>query len=121
MKRIRAEFLDYMTKMLAHYEAYSQEMFGRDIAQTLVLTTSPLVADTSDELFGMFETRGYEFVSMDEAQKDAAYQTEEKFVNSKSGISWFERWQMAQGKKLRDEPRVDADVWKFWNEANRGK
>jgi len=28
---------------------------------------------------------------------------------------------MAQGKKLRDEPRVDADVWKFWNEANRGK
>ena len=121
MQRIRAEFLDYMTKMLAHYEAYSQEMFGRDIAQTLVLTTSRLVADTSDELFGMFETRGYEFVSMDEAQKDAAYQTEEKFVNSKSGISWFERWQMAQGKKLRDEPRVDADVWKFWNEANRGK
>ena len=121
MQRIRAEFLDYMAKMLAHYEAYSQEMFGRDIAQTLVLTTSRLVADTSDELFGMFETRGYEFVSMDEAQKDAAYQTEEKFVNSKSGISWFERWQMAQGKKLRDEPRVDADVWKFWNEVNRGK
>jgi len=121
MQRIRAEFLDYMAKMLAHYEAYSQEMFGRDIAQTLVLTASRLVADTSDELFGMFETRGYEFVSMDEAQKDAAYQTEEKFVNSKSGISWFERWQMAQGKKLRDEPRVDADVWKFWNEVNRGK
>ncbi len=120
MKRIHAEFLDYMTKMRAHYEAYSQEMFGRDIAQTLVLTTSRLVADTSDELFGMFETRGYEFVSMDEAQKDAAYSTPENFVG-KSGISWFERWMMAQNGKLLDEPKVDAEVWKFWNETKGEK
>ncbi len=29
--QIRAEFVDYMSKMFDHYEAYSQEMFGRDI------------------------------------------------------------------------------------------
>ena len=113
-QRVKTEFLDYMTKMLEHYEAYSQEMFKRDIAQTLVLTPSRLVADTADELFGLFEERGYKFVSTDEAQADAAYQTEEKFVAGKSGISWFERWQMAQNKKLRDEPRVSklvADAW----------
>ncbi len=119
MKEIQAEFVDYMTKMTDHYEAYSQEMFGRDIAQTLVLTPSRLVADSFDEVFGMLQTRGYKFVSMDEAQKDAAYQTEEKFVDSQSGISWFERWQMAQGKKLRDEPKVAADVEKIWNEKKK--
>ncbi len=121
MKEIRAEFIDYMTKMLAHYEAYSSEMFGRDIAQTLVLTPSRLVADSSDELFGAFEKNGYKFVSMDEAQADAAYQTEEKHVDSKSGISWFERWQMAQNKKLRDEPRVSKLVEKIWNEKKGNK
>jgi hypothetical protein len=87
-----------MTKMLTHFEAYSSEMFGRDIAQTLVLTPSRLVADSADELFGTFARRGYTFVSMDEAQEDSAYQTEEKHVGSKSGISWFERWQLAQNK-----------------------
>ncbi|MEP6925504.1 MAG: M56 family metallopeptidase [Pyrinomonadaceae bacterium] len=115
MKQIRHEFLDYMEKMLAHYEAYSQDMFGRDINQTMVLTTSRLIADTGDELFGMLEKNGYNFVAMDEAQADAAYQTPENFTGVKAGISWFERWAMAQNKKLRDEPKVDALVEKAWD------
>jgi hypothetical protein len=120
-QRVKTEFLDHMTKMLAHFEAYSSEMFKRDIAQTLVLTPSRLVADSADELFGMFEKRGYKFVSMSEAQADEAYQTEEKHVDSKSGISWFERWQMAQGKKLLDEPRVSRTVYEIWNASETKK
>ncbi|MGI8882676.1 MAG: M56 family metallopeptidase [Pyrinomonadaceae bacterium] len=121
MQEIRREFLDYMTKMFDHYEAYSAEMFGRDVSQTMVLTPSRLVADTADEFFGMIEKRGYQFVSMEEAQKDEAYQTPEAHVGSKSGISWFERWQTAQSKKLRDEPRVSKsveDAWKNRNDKN---
>ena len=117
MNRIRHDFLDYMSKMLTHYEAYSQEMFGRDISQTMVLTPSRLIADSADDLFGMIEKHGYGFVTMDEAQSDAAYQTPENFVGIKAGISWFERWQMAQGKKLRDEPKVNTDIEKIWEEG----
>lgn len=119
--RIRAEFLDYMSKMFDHYEAYSQELFGRDINQTIVLTPSRLVADASDDLYGMIENRGYRFVSMDEAQADEAYQTAENFAGVKAGISWFERWQMAQGKKLRDEPKVDKSVEDVWNDRGNKK
>lgn len=121
MQEIRREYLDYMKKMTAHYEAYSTEMFGRDINQTLVLTPSRLVCDTTDEFFGMLAKRGYRFVPMDEAQSDEAYQTKEATVDSQSGISWFERWQMAQGKKLRDEPRVSQVVDKIWNEKKGDK
>jgi hypothetical protein len=113
MNIIRVEFLDYMSKIFDHSEAYSREMFGRDINQTLVLTTSRLIADSSDELFGMIENRGYQFVPMDEAQADQAYQTPDDY-SGKAGVSWFERWQLAQGKKLRIEPLVSksvADVW----------
>ncbi len=120
-QQVKTEFLDYMTKMLVHFEGYSQEMFKRDIAQTMVLTPSRLVVDSADELFGAFEKRGYKFISMSEAQADEAYQTEEKHVDSNSGISWFERWQMAQGKKLRDEPRVSKLVYKTWNEKKSDK
>jgi hypothetical protein len=119
MREVREAFLAYMTKMFDHYEAYSQEMFGRDINQTMVLTPSRLVTDSADDLFGMIEKRGYKFVSMEEAQGDEAYRTEENFYG-KAGISWFERWQMAKGKKLLDEPEVDAGVQKIWNE-NKSK
>ncbi|HEX8287959.1 MAG TPA: M56 family metallopeptidase [Pyrinomonadaceae bacterium] len=113
MNEIRREFLDYMSKMFDHYEAYSREMFGRDINQTLVLTPSRLIADSADELFGMIVKRGYKFVAMDEAQSDEAYQTPEDFTG-KAGISWFERWQLAKGKKLRDEPKVAKLVEDTW-------
>jgi hypothetical protein len=120
MKEIRAEYLDYMAKMTAHYEAYSQELFGRDIAQTLVLTPSRLITDTADDFFGMLQKRGYKFVPMGEAQADEAYQTKEALVDSKSGISWFERWQMAFGKKLLNEPKVSESVERTW-ERMKGK
>jgi beta-lactamase regulating signal transducer with metallopeptidase domain/peptidoglycan/xylan/chitin deacetylase (PgdA/CDA1 family) len=116
MREIREAFVAYMTKMFDHYEAYSQEIFGRDINQTMVLTPSRLVTDSAEELFGMIEKRGYQFVSMEEALSDEAYRTEENFYG-KAGISWFERWQMAKGKKLRDEPEIDANVQKVWNES----
>jgi len=115
MAEIRTEFVSYMSKMFEHFEAYSQEMFGRDINQTMVLTPSRLVADSFDDLFGMIEKRGYKFVPMEEALSDEAFRTPEDFI-AKSGISWFERWTMSSGKKLRAEPGVDARVQKIWDE-----
>ncbi|MGC2237505.1 MAG: M56 family metallopeptidase [Pyrinomonadaceae bacterium] len=125
MTGIRVAFIKYMSQMFDHYEAYSQEMFGRDIAQTMVLSPSRLVADSSDDLFGMIEKRGYSYVSMEEALADDAYKTQENFGGTKdsigkSGISWFERWTLAQSKKLREEPKIDENVQKIWDE-NKSK
>jgi len=119
--QIRTEFLDYMSKIFDHYEAYSAEMFGRDINQTMVLTTSRLVAESGDELFGMIENRGYKFVSMDEAQADEAYRTPDDYYPCKAGVSWFERWQFGQGKKLRAEPEVSQSVTDVWDNRNDKK
>jgi beta-lactamase regulating signal transducer with metallopeptidase domain/peptidoglycan/xylan/chitin deacetylase (PgdA/CDA1 family) len=114
MKEIREAYLSYMSKMFDHYETYSREMFARDIAQTMVLTPSRLITDTADEFFAMLTKRGYSFVSIDEAQADDAYKTQENFVG-KSGISWFERWALARNMKLRPEPAVDPAVERTWN------
>jgi hypothetical protein len=119
MVRVRVEFINYMSKMFDHYEAYSQNMFGRDIAQTMVLTPSRLITDSADDLFGMIEKRGYRYVSMEEALRDEAYRTPENFYGE-AGISWFERWQMAAGGKLLDEPPVSENVQKVWD-ANKSR
>jgi hypothetical protein len=115
MKEIREAYIAYMGKMFDHYEAYSAEMFGRDIPQTMVLTPSRLITDTADEFFTLVSKRGYSFITIEEAQSDAAYRTKEDFVGT-SGISWFERWQMAKGRPLLKEPEVDASIQKVWDE-----
>jgi hypothetical protein len=86
----------------------------------MVLTSSRLVTDAADELFGMLKKRNYSFVSMDDAQADDAYKTEENFAGD-SGISWFERWQMKSGAKLLDEPRVSKTVWGIWESSKPKK
>ena len=113
MNQIKREFLEYMEKMVIHYEAYSNDVFQREIPQTLLLTTNSLVADSADELFGLFRNRGYEFVSMEEALKDEAYKEPEKYVGN-AEISWMQRWAMALGKKLRDEPKVGEKIISMW-------
>jgi len=115
MKEIREAYITYMGQMFDHYEAYSAEMFGRDIPQTMVLTPSRLITDTADEFFTLVSKRGYSFVTMDEAQSDVAYKTRENFTGE-AGISWFERWQMAKGLPLLKEPEVDPAVQKIWDE-----
>lgn len=115
MNEIRVDFIKYMDRMMDHYEAYSRELFGRDVAQTMVLTPSRLVADSADDLFGTLQKRGYKFVPIDEAQSDEAYKTPENMIGE-FGNSWFERWTVSQGRKLRDEPKVDAAVEGIWKE-----
>lgn len=115
MKEIREAYLTYMNKMFDHYEAYSSDLFGRDISQTMVLTPSRLVTDTADDFFAMVAKRGYTFITVDEAQSDSAYKTKEAFTGE-AGISWFERWSMAKGIRLREEPNIDQNIQKIWNE-----
>jgi beta-lactamase regulating signal transducer with metallopeptidase domain/peptidoglycan/xylan/chitin deacetylase (PgdA/CDA1 family) len=114
MTEVRVAFINYISKMFDHYEGYSQDLFGRDISQTMVLTPSRLVADSFDDLVGMIQKRGYKFVTMEEAQADEAYKTREDFVGN-SGISWFERWTLAGSKPLRAEPKVSEEVQKIWD------
>ena len=84
----------------------------------MVLTPSRLVADSADDLFAMIKTRGYKFVSMDEAMADEAFSTPENYSGD-NGVSWFDRWTLTAGKRLRDEPAVDANVQKVWDSKNK--
>lgn len=121
MKEIRDQYLAYMGKMFDHYEAYSSELFGRNIPQTMVLTPSRLITDTADEFFEMATRRGYAFVSVNDAQADEAYKTPESYTGE-NGISWFERWSTAKGRGLKSEPEIDQLVRRIWDENHsKGK
>jgi hypothetical protein len=58
--------------------------------------------------------RGYRFVSLEEALRDPAYTSTDRFTGG-AGISWLHRWALTRGgtsRVLPDEPRTPDWVLK---------
>ncbi|MCB0651692.1 MAG: polysaccharide deacetylase family protein [Saprospiraceae bacterium] len=98
MNTIGHDYIDYMEKKLKYFEMQSNNMFGRDISQILLLHASMLNSDYLDSLIALYKANNYVFVSMDEALKDTAYKTEIT-VYGNWGISWIDKWALSAGKK----------------------
>jgi peptidoglycan/xylan/chitin deacetylase (PgdA/CDA1 family) len=104
--RIGQDYIAYMEKKLKYYEMLSNQLFGRNISHILLIHSSLLNADYLDALIGMYKANNYTFISMADALKDPAYQTEiTAFGNW--GVSWMDRWALSAGKKgefLKEDP-----------------
>lgn len=111
-KTLAADYLAYMEQKLLYYEKQSEALFGRKIAQTLLLHANKLNSDYIGELAKIYRKNGYTFVTLAEALKDEAYQTPvTKF--GKYGISWIDRWALSAGKKgdfFKEDPATPPYV-----------
>ena len=103
---LRAEYVAYMERMFEFYEGYSREVVGREIPQVLMLTGGVLNAHCFGELAAMMKRRGYSFVTLEEATRDAAYQLPDTYTG-KRGDSWIARWAVTKGMKYRDTEEVE--------------
>jgi hypothetical protein len=126
---IRAEYVPYMERMFAFYEAYSREVAGREIPQVLMLTAGALNADCFDDLAAMMKRRGYTFVTLDEATRDDAYSMPDTYTGVR-GDSWLARWAVTKGLGYRDTEEVSlpdsmnrylAEHRKEWNAKSNAK
>src|SRR5690606_22970894 len=95
-RRIRDTYLGWFDDVVAHYEGWSREVVGHEPPQVLLLHANRLNADTLGDLIGLFERRGYRFVSLDAALADPAYARPDPFVG-RYGSSWLHRWARGQG------------------------
>ena len=87
-ERIAKEYLEYMERVFAYYEAQSKSIVGREIPQVLLLHASMLNADRFDELATMIGRRGYAFASLDDVLTDSVYATADTYVGP-AGITWL--------------------------------
>ncbi|MEZ5403072.1 MAG: polysaccharide deacetylase family protein [Bryobacteraceae bacterium] len=109
-KEVEAAYLAHTAAMTGYFEQLSTSYFGRDIAQILLIHTNELNHRNLAAVLDALRRRGYRFVSLDEALRDPAYKTEDRFVGQ-FGPSWVHRWSIALGKKMdmRNEP--DPPRW----------
>ena len=113
MKRVGEAYVPYMRSKLEYWERQSTRLFNREIKQTLLIHANFINSDYLDDLALMFRSRGYRFVSLEEALKDGAYKLTDTYIGP-AGISWLHRWALERGKEfiVPDEPKVPEFVLK---------
>ncbi|HJQ35357.1 MAG TPA: polysaccharide deacetylase family protein [Pyrinomonadaceae bacterium] len=117
-KRVADAYVPYMESIFEHFERLSQETFGREVRQVLLLHANEINADRFDELAAMMKRRGYAFVTLEEALKDPAYAEPDALY--KNGVSWLHRWRKAKGLAAKGEPEVPKFVNDLYEAGQRG-
>jgi peptidoglycan/xylan/chitin deacetylase (PgdA/CDA1 family) len=107
MRRVSNAYVPFMERVFAFFEEWSVEVVGREMPHVLLLHANELNADHFGELAGMMRRRGYDFVSLEDALKDEAYQLEDGYVGPR-GLSWLHRWARTRGLDVKEEPREPA-------------
>jgi peptidoglycan/xylan/chitin deacetylase (PgdA/CDA1 family) len=111
-ERIKQAYLDQVDVGFDYAERSSLELFGREIAQILLIHCNELNAVTLRESIARMRKRGYTFISLDEAMQDPAYQRPDTFAGS--GGSWLSRSATVMGKRLTPETSAARPVVPKW-------
>lgn len=107
-KRVVDEYVPYMLAKAKYYDTQAKRLFGRSIAQVLLVHANALNADAFDRLAAALERDGHRFVSLDRALADPAYQSKDEYFGP-AGLSWLDRWALTRGVPkgfFADEPKT---------------
>lgn len=107
-KKVYDALMDAVDVGFGEAEKLSMDIFGREIAQTLLIHSNELESVSLHDGIGRMRKRGYTFITLDEALKDAAYQRPDGHVGT-SGITWLRRWLADDGKPL--PPELGLPKW----------
>jgi peptidoglycan/xylan/chitin deacetylase (PgdA/CDA1 family) len=108
--RIKQAYIDQVDPGFEHAEKASMEVFGREIAQILLIHCNELNAVAVRDTIARMRQRGYSFITLEEAMSDPAYARRDTFTGP--GGSWLSRSAAATGKRIEStsSPRVPAWV-----------
>jgi peptidoglycan/xylan/chitin deacetylase (PgdA/CDA1 family) len=96
--RIQDAYLDQIDVGFEYAEKASAEVFGTEVPQILLLHCNELNAVSLRETIARIRRRGYQFITLDEAMKDPAYQRPDTFAGP--GGSWLSRTATVFGKQI---------------------
>lgn len=106
--RIGEDYVAYMLRMFAFYEAQAEAILGRRIPHVLLLHANQLNAHWFGPLADRLAVRQYSFVSLEAALDDPAYDSADAYTGP-GGITWLHRWAITAGvdrRVFRGEPET---------------
>jgi peptidoglycan/xylan/chitin deacetylase (PgdA/CDA1 family) len=106
--KIKQAYLDQVDVGFDYAERASIEVFGYEVPQILLIHCNELNSVSLRDSIARMRSRGYQFVTLDDAMKDAAYQRPDSFTGP--GGSWLQRTANATGKSITS-PRPTVPAW----------
>ena len=109
-KRIKAAYLNYTDQQIDYYASLNKQVLGREPPQIMLLHDNKLNADAADEVLSIFESKGFKFVSLAQAQADPAYQTPDTFY-TQFGWMWGYRWARQLNVRVDGSQEKEPPEW----------
>jgi peptidoglycan/xylan/chitin deacetylase (PgdA/CDA1 family) len=107
---LRTEYLSHTAKIIDYYVDLHRQIFGRETPHVMLLHVNRLNADVLDAVLELFEQRQFRFVTLREAQTDAAYKTADTWT-TKAGPMWAYRWARSLGVKVNGALEPEPASW----------
>lgn len=109
MERIGEAYVEHMAAVLDVMEPYSADLNGGvEPPQVLLLHANSLNRYWYPAIHTLLLSRGYVFVTLEEAMDDPIYQRPDAWVRA-NGVSWLHRWALTDGVPFQPEP--DTPQW----------
>jgi peptidoglycan/xylan/chitin deacetylase (PgdA/CDA1 family) len=108
-EKIKQAYLEQVDAGFESAEKISQDLFGYELPQILLIHCSELNSVTLRDSIARMRKRGYSFVTLTEAMSDPAYQRPDAFTGP--GGSWLERSGIAMGKPVDDDMESRVPKW----------
>ena len=96
--KVKDAYLNQIDPGFEYAEKASVEVFGYEIPQILLIHCNELNSVSLRDSIGRMRARGYQFISLEDAMKDAAYQRADTFAGP--GGSWLSRSATVMGRKI---------------------
>lgn len=100
-RRISDDYVRFAEADVAYREKAAERLFGRPISHILLVHANEVTADNLKRLIEMYRSRGYRFVSVEEALKDTAYAKPDKYSATSD---WLSGWSKSHGVEF-DPPQ----------------
>jgi peptidoglycan/xylan/chitin deacetylase (PgdA/CDA1 family) len=94
--RVRLKYIEYTGEKIAYFTSLSRDVLGYEPPQVMLLHANDLNAAMLGNVLALFKREGYQFVTLDAAQADPAYQIPDTVI-TKDGPMWEYRWATARG------------------------
>ena len=118
-ERVTSAYLTHSRTQIAYYADLNRKVLGYEPPQVMLLHFNRLNAAVMDELLDTFATAGYRFVSLAEAQADAAYR-HPPATSSRFGPMWGYRWAKERAVTVDGRLEQEPPSWVI-NYAEHGR
>ena len=98
--QIVRDYVPYVSTIVQFFEQRAVDVTGHEIPQILLIHANQLNADQMPQILEMFRSRGYSFITLQEALKDPAYALPDDYAGS-GGFTWIHHWSMTQKMKFK--------------------